>query len=185
MQTDQFVKPSAFPDADDEEIDMLPWSRDKKSIGETDPETGFCSPQNLEEGIAGEIVVFTAADRSDKFPAGILIGGFIPGRSRGANDPAGPVTVSDLVPFAGGAACDLSSRIPVCSGTAALRCSSDFMAAGVAVYDLGTVLKGQSDNFSGCIAVSGDPAVNGGSSSEIPSGVKVRNRVCKKSSGEQ
>ena len=67
----------------------------------------------MDERIAGEIVVFPAADRPEKPPAGILIGGLIPGRDRHTDDLAVPVAVCDLSSVVDGGAADLSMGITV------------------------------------------------------------------------
>ena len=74
----------------------------------------------MEKSIAGEIIVFPAADRTQEPAAGIPVGGFITGRSSGADDPAVPVTVSDLSTVIGGAAGNAAMRIPVGGVTATL-----------------------------------------------------------------
>ena len=71
------------------------------------------------ECIAGEIVVFPAADRPEESAAGILIGGFITGRNSHPDDLAVPVTEDDLSSVVDGGAAYPSLRIAV-SGIASV-----------------------------------------------------------------
>ena len=67
----------------------------------------------MDERIAGEIVVFPAADCPQKSAAGTLISGFIAGRDRHTDDLAVPVTVGDLSSVVDGGAAYLSMGIAV------------------------------------------------------------------------
>ena len=67
----------------------------------------------MDECIAGEIVVFSAADRAQESAAGILIGSFIPGRGCRTDDLAVAITIGDPFPVVDGGTGDLSLCIAV------------------------------------------------------------------------
>ena len=78
--------------------------RNDELFEETDSVIAHRRGHDLNECIAGEIVVIPAADRAQEPAAGILIGGFISGRDRHTDDLAAPVPVGDLIPVAVGCA---------------------------------------------------------------------------------
>ena len=157
-----------------------------ESFEETDSEISHRRRDDLYECITGEIVVFfPAADRPQESPAGILVGGFIAGWGRGADNLAFPVAVGDLFPVTDGEADDPAMRIPVGGIAAVRRGGSDDASFCGAESDLGAVLEGRSDNFSRDITVSGNAVVNGGCADKRAVGIKVIDRFSKQRSGEQ
>lgn len=115
----------------------------------------------MEERIAGEFVVFPAADRSQEFAAGIPIDGHFPGKSRSADDPALMVAVGDLASIGCRGAENLAAGIAVGGETAALVSRGDQASVDIAVKDLGPAWSGGTENFAGGIPVSGDSSVGG------------------------
>ena len=87
--------------------------RNDELFEEADSEIADRRRHDMDERIAGEIVVFPAVDRPQEPAAGILIGGFIPGRDRHTDNFAVPVPVGDLSSVVDGAAAYPSMRIAV------------------------------------------------------------------------
>ena len=121
----------------------------------------------MEKRIAGEFIVLSAADRPQKFAAGIPIGGQFLGKGRSADDLALMVAVGDLASIGSRGAENLAAAIAVGGETAALLSCGYQVSVDIAVKDLGSTSRGGTENFACGIAVSGDAAVGGGGAGNL------------------
>ena len=121
----------------------------------------------MEKRIAGEFVVFPAADRPQEFAGGIPIGCHFLGKGRSADDPALMVAVGNLAPIGSRGAENLAAGIAVGGKTAALISRGDQTSVDIAVKDLGPALRGGTENFARSIPVSGDGSVGGGGAGNL------------------
>ena len=121
----------------------------------------------MEERVAGEVIVFPAADRPQEFAAGIPISCHFLGKGRSADDPALMVAIGDLASIGSRGAENLAAAIAVGGETAALLSRGDQTSVDIAVKDLGPARRGGTDNFACGIPVSGDGAVGGGGAGNL------------------